>query len=79
MAGDSFDDKFERAAGVVTARPGDNLEKLIRIFKKQIDKAGILNDYRKKAHYEKPSVRLKKKSIAARKRKARQERKLANE
>ena len=48
----------------VIGRPGEPLDKLMRIFKKQVEKAGILGDLKKKMHYEKPSVRLKKKSIA---------------
>ncbi len=40
----------------------------IRRFKKQCEKAGILAELRKREHYEKPSVRRKKKALAARKR-----------
>lgn len=40
----------------------------MRRFKKQCEKAGILSEIRKREHYEKPSVKKKKKSIAARKR-----------
>jgi small subunit ribosomal protein S21 len=40
----------------------------IRRFKKQCEKAGILHELRKREHYDKPSVRRKKKAIAARKR-----------
>ncbi len=61
--------------GVIN-RVGEPLEKIIRIFKKQIEKTGIFADLKKKMHYEKPSIRLKKKSIAARKRKVKQARKM---
>jgi small subunit ribosomal protein S21 len=37
-------------------------------FKKQCEKAGILSEIRKREHYEKPSVKKKKKAIAAKKR-----------
>ncbi len=37
-------------------------------FKKQCEKAGVMYELRKREHYEKPSVRRKKKAIAARKR-----------
>lgn len=47
---------------------GDPLDKILRLFKKQVEKAGIIGEVKKRAEYEKPSVRLKKKSIAARKR-----------
>ena len=60
----------------VIARPGEPLEKMMRIFKKQVEKSGIIGDLKKKTHYEKPSIRLKKKSIAARKRRLKQMRKL---
>jgi small subunit ribosomal protein S21 len=40
----------------------------LRRFKKQCERAGILSEVRKRQFYEKPSVRRKKKSIAARKR-----------
>jgi len=40
----------------------------MRRFKKQCEKVGILADMRKHEHYEKPSVKKKKKAIAARKR-----------
>lgn len=40
----------------------------MRRFKKQCEKAGILSEIRKREHYEKPSVKRKKKALAARKR-----------
>ena len=52
----------------VRSREGEGFEVLLKRFKKQCEKAGILSDVKKKEHFEKPSVRLKKKSIAARKR-----------
>ena len=44
------------------------IESAIRRFKKQCEKAGILAELRKREHYEKPSVRKKKKALAAKKR-----------
>ena len=41
----------------------------LRRFKRNCAKAGIQQEIRKREHYEKPSVRRKKKSEAARKRK----------
>ena len=41
----------------------------LRRFKKQVEKAGILSEMKKRQHYEKPSVKRKKKAEAARKRK----------
>jgi len=36
-------------------------------FKKQCEKAGILSEVKKREHYEKPSVKRKRKAMAARK------------
>lgn len=47
----------------------ETLESALRRFKRQVQKAGVLAEVRKREHYEKPSVRRKKKSEAARKRK----------
>lgn len=52
----------------IFVKEGESFESAIRRFKKQCEKSGILADFRKREHYEKPSVRRKKKSIAARKR-----------
>lgn len=61
----------------VRLKDGDALERALKIFKKQVEKAGIIGDLKKKQHYEKPSIRLKKKSIAARKRRIKQMRKMS--
>ena len=52
----------------IRVKDGENLEGAIRRFKKDCEKGGVLADFRKHEMYEKPSVRKKKKSIAARKR-----------
>ena len=52
----------------VRVKEGEPIESAIRRFKKQCEKAGILSELRKREHYEKPSVRRKKKALAARKR-----------
>ena len=49
----------------------ETLDSALRRFKRATQKAGILSEVRKREHYEKPSVRRKKKSEAARKRKSR--------
>lgn len=54
----------------VKVREGESFESAMRRFKKQIENAGILSELRKREHYEKPSVKRKKKAIAARKRAA---------
>ena len=45
------------------------LDSALRRFKRSCAKAGIQQEIRKREHYEKPSVKRKKKSEAARKRK----------
>ena len=52
----------------VRVAPGETIESALRRFKKATQKAGVLAEARKHEHYEKPSVRRKKKSAAARKR-----------
>jgi small subunit ribosomal protein S21 len=52
----------------VRVKENEPIESAIRRFKKQCEKAGILAELRKREHYEKPSVRRKKKAMAARKR-----------
>lgn len=53
---------------LVKVRENESFEQAFRRFKKQCEKAGILSEVKKREHYEKPSVRLKKKSLSARKR-----------
>ncbi|NLY51858.1 MAG: 30S ribosomal protein S21 [Firmicutes bacterium] len=49
----------------------ESLDRALRRFKRQCRMSGILAEARKHEHYEKPSVRRKKKSEAARKRRNR--------
>lgn len=51
----------------VRVRENDSFENALRKFKKQCEKEGILSEIKKREHYEKPSVKKKKKAIAARK------------
>jgi small subunit ribosomal protein S21 len=44
----------------------EQVERAVRRFRKQCERAGILSDLRKLRHYEKPSERRKQKMIAAR-------------
>ncbi|EGB13727.1 ribosomal protein S21 [Pseudodesulfovibrio mercurii] len=54
----------------------DNFDVSLRRFKKQVEKAGILSELKKRQHYEKPSVQKKKKKAAAKKRLAKKMRKI---
>lgn len=59
----------------IRVRDGESFEGALRRFKKQVEKGGVLSEVKKREHYEKPSVRLKKKSLAARKRNLKKSRK----
>ena len=53
----------------VILKENETLDSALRRFKRSCAKAGIQQEIRKREHYEKPSVKRKKKSEAARKRK----------
>ena len=53
---------------LVKVRENESFDQAFRRFKKSCEKSGILSEVKKREHYEKPSIRAKKKSIAARKR-----------
>ncbi len=55
----------------VRVKDNESLESALRRFKKQCARAGVIAEVRKREAYEKPSVKRKKKSEAARKRKFR--------
>ena len=52
----------------VRVKSSESFEAALRRFKKQCEKEGILSEVRKRAHYEKPSVKKKRKALAAKKR-----------
>ncbi|MBO5929017.1 MAG: 30S ribosomal protein S21 [Clostridia bacterium] len=53
----------------VKVKENESLDSALRRWKKSCARSGVLAEVRKREHYEKPSVRRKKKSEAARKRK----------
>ena len=53
----------------IRVKDNESLDSALRRFKKSCARAGTLAEVRKREHYETPSVRRKKKSEAARKRK----------
>ena len=55
----------------IRLKDNETLDSALRRFKKQCARSGVLAEVRKREHYEKPSVKRKKKSEAARKRKFR--------
>jgi len=52
---------------LVKVKENGSFENAVRKFKKQCDNEGIISEVRSRLHYDKPSVKKKKKSIAARK------------
>ena len=52
----------------VRVKDNEPIESAIRRFKTQCERAGVLAELRKREHYEKPSVRRKRKVVAAKKR-----------
>jgi small subunit ribosomal protein S21 len=52
---------------VVKVREDESLENALRRFKRKCEKSGVLTELKKRQHYEKPSVRRKRKAMAARK------------
>jgi len=52
----------------IKVRENETFESALRRFNKKIKQNGILSEVRRREHYEKPSVRRKRKLLAARKR-----------
>lgn len=52
---------------VVHVREEESFENALRRFKRKCEKAGILTELKKRQHFEKPSVKRKRKAIQARK------------
>lgn len=61
---------------VVQVREDESFENALRRFKRKCEKEGILTELKKRQHFEKPSVKRKRKDVQARKKMAR---KLAEE
>ena len=51
----------------VRVRENGSFENALKKFKKQCEKEGILSEIKKREHFEKPSIKKKKKALAARK------------
>ena len=52
----------------IKVKENESFEVAMKRFKKQVEKAGILTELRRREYFDKPSVRKKKKAAAARKR-----------
>jgi small subunit ribosomal protein S21 len=60
----------EKRMPEVKVGENESIEVALRRFKKKVQKAGTLSEVKKRERYEKPSVKRKRKSEAARKRKS---------
>jgi small subunit ribosomal protein S21 len=50
----------------VVAGDNESFESLLKRFNKRVQQTGILSELRRREHYEKPSVRRKRKKVAKR-------------
>lgn len=55
---------------VVRVKESESFESALRRFKKQCEKEGVISEVAKRESYEKPSIKKKRKMIAARKKAA---------
>ncbi len=58
----------------VIVEADESFESALKRFEKQCEKSGLPSEFNKRQHYEKPSVRRKRKALAARKKAKRRER-----
>jgi small subunit ribosomal protein S21 len=56
---------------VVQVREDESFENALRRFKRKCEKEGILTELKKRQHFEKPSVKRKRKDVQAKKKMAR--------
>lgn len=66
---DSYAKGGKSLVAEIHVKEGESLDSALRRFKRSTARSGVLAEVRKREAYEKPSVRRKKKSEAARKRK----------
>ena len=52
---------------LIKVREDESLENALKRFKRKCEKSGVLTEIKKRQHYEKPSVKRKRKALAARK------------
>jgi small subunit ribosomal protein S21 len=60
----------------IKIRENESFESALKRFKKQCEKTGILSEVRKREHFEKPSLKKKRKALAAKKRAVKRMRKV---
>jgi len=52
----------------IKIKENESFENALKRFKKQCEKTGLLSETRKREHFEKPSLKKKRKALAAKKR-----------
>ena len=60
----------------IRIRENESFENALKRFKKQCEKTGILSEIRKREHFEKPSLKRKRKALSAKKRAMKRMRKM---
>ena len=60
----------------IKIKENESFENALKRFKKQCEKIGILSEVRKREHFEKPSLKKKRKALAAKKRALKRSRKI---
>lgn len=53
----------------IKVKDNESLESALKRFRRECSKSGVMSEYRKRAHYEKPSEKKKKKVQEARRKK----------
>jgi len=56
-----------RDVPIVHVREEESFENALRRFKRKCEKAGVLTELKKRQHFEKPSVKRKRKALQAKK------------
>ena len=57
---------------VVRPRRGENIERVIKRFNKKVKKLGILNEYRERQRYQKPSEKRRRRNKRSDRRRAKE-------
>jgi small subunit ribosomal protein S21 len=63
---------------VIKVKDNEPFEIAMKRFKKQVEKAGILTELRRREYFDKPSIRKKKKAAASKKRALKKLKRMAN-
>lgn len=56
-------------SGGIKVKENESIDSALKRFKRETSKAGVMAEIKKRRHYEKPSVKRKKKSEAAKRKK----------